>query len=264
MAGDMGQIGQGGGGGAAPWSSPFGNPGPYGGQIGGQMGGPFGGPSSYGASSAPAYGGGSAPAPVVGAGGLGMGLGGLPDGDLEDFANEPPLLEELGVSFAHMQAKLSAVMLVHRPVARDILLDSDMAGPLVLCLALGFFLLLRGKLFLGYIYGFGLMGCVALWSLLSLMQPSNKELAAPLDLARTFSALGYSLLPIVALSALNVLVAISSFGYLGFALGAVGVLWATWAATRIFEAGCAMAEQRWLIAFPIFLFFTCFALIAIF
>ena len=41
--------------------------------------------------------------------------------------------------------------------------DTDLAGPLVFCLAFGSFLLLAGKLQFGAIYGVGLLGCVALY-----------------------------------------------------------------------------------------------------
>ena len=133
-----------------------------------------------------------------------------------------------------------------------------MAGPLVFCLALGFLLLLQGKLFLGYIYGFGLMGCLALFLLLTLMAHTQ----AALDLSRTFSVLGYALLPIVSLAAVNVLLDLK--GAAGAVLGATAVVWSTTAATRIFESAMQMTAQRWLIAYPIFLLYFCFALFTIF
>jgi hypothetical protein len=47
--------------------------------------------------------------------------------------------------------------------------DTDMAGPLMFALVLGVCLLLSGKLHFGYIYGFGLLGCAALYLLVNLM-----------------------------------------------------------------------------------------------
>lgn len=44
-----------------------------------------------------------------------------------------------------------------------------MAGPLMFALVLGVCLLLSGKLHFGYIYGFGLLGCAALYLLVNLM-----------------------------------------------------------------------------------------------
>jgi hypothetical protein len=119
-------------------------------------GGPYGGPLRAGGASALASGGGGAPSATWGAGGAGAGalvglpgVGGVGGGvDVEtdeDFAQEPPLIEELGISFVHIRTKLTAVLLLNRPVPPDVMADSDMAGPLVFCLALGFFLLLQGE-----------------------------------------------------------------------------------------------------------------------
>jgi hypothetical protein len=63
-------------------------------------------------------------------------------GDLEDYSNEPPLLEELGVSFSHIYQKVVAVLMLHKPISPAVLRDADLAGPLVFCVLLGFCMLL--------------------------------------------------------------------------------------------------------------------------
>ena len=70
----------------------------------------------------------------------------------------------------------------------EILQDTDLAGPLVFCLAFGGFLLLTGKLHFGYIYGIGLMGCVAMYFLLNLMSMQGVSMRVMV------SVLGYCLL----------------------------------------------------------------------
>lgn len=118
------------------------------------------------------------------------------------------------------------------PVAADdtIMVDSDMAGPIAFCLILGFFLLLvrgkqafrplrlavvrssiashtppqAGKVHFGYIYGFGGFGCVSLYAIFTLMSDGSHSL----DLARTFSVLGYGLLPIVGLAGLAIVISL--------------------------------------------------------
>lgn len=166
---------------------------------------------------------------------------------------------------------LPSAAMMHAPAALDlidsctrfscaeptIMEDSDMAGPLVFCLALGFFLLLTGKLHFGYIYGFGMCGCVAMYMLLNLMSNSKT-----LDLSRTFSVFGYCLLPIVLLSAINVLFSLKAG--IGAFLAFLAVCWCTLGATRIFETAMSMREQRYLIAYPAFLLYAVFALITIF
>jgi multisubunit Na+/H+ antiporter MnhE subunit len=139
----------------------------------------------------------------------------------------------------------------------DILADSDMAGPLVFCLILGFFLLLTGKVHFGYIYGFGGLGCLAMYAIINLMAENQS-----VDISRTFSVLGYCLLPIVVLSAVAIFVSLkNSFGVIS---GIVTALWCAQSATRFFEAALQMRQQRYLIAYPSFLLYAVFVLFVIF
>jgi hypothetical protein len=164
-----------------------------------------------------------------------------------------------------------------------------MAGPIVFCLVLGFCLLLvscccasacsirmypipslslctrllicflqAGKVHFGYIYGFGAFGCVGIHTIVNLMaSPSHS-----LDVSRVFSVLGYGLLPIVSLAALAVFVDLRSI--FGAALGVACIFFCTYSGTRFFVAAAQMDAQRWLIAYPTFLFYACFALMTIF
>ena len=70
--------------------------------------------------------------------------------DLEDYNNEPPLLEELGVSFSHISQKVVAVLMLHKPIAPAVLRDADLAGPIVFCVLLGFCMLLVRRLTRGF------------------------------------------------------------------------------------------------------------------
>ncbi len=80
--------------------------------------------------------------PYTGQSGVGQRIGG---DDEEDYSNEPPLLEELGINFEHIWAKTRAVMIPTRRSDSLHLEDADLAGPLVFCLIFGFLLLLKGK-----------------------------------------------------------------------------------------------------------------------
>ena len=84
-----------------------------------------------------------------------------------------------------------------------------------------------------------------------------------IDLSRTFSVLGYCLLPLAPLAALAV-VARDMRGPVGGAAGAAAVLWAAWSATRIFEAAMHMRPQRWLVFYPALLLYSVFVLMTIF
>lgn len=138
--------------------------------------------------------------------------------------------------------------------------DADLAGPLVFALALGGELLLSGKIHFGYIYGFGLFGCLAMTLVLNLMSPKQA-----VSFWTVTSILGYSLLPVNVLAAVKlILVNIANLSNLGRLLGLLTVIWSTTASTRLLEVGCGMVDQRYLMAYPIALLYSAFVLITIF
>ena len=55
--------------------------------------------------------------------------------------------------------------------------DSDLAGPIVFAVAFGSFIMFSGKLYFNYIYGIGLLGCVAMYCLLNLMSVAGIDIA---------------------------------------------------------------------------------------
>ena len=58
------------------------------------------------------------------------------------FDDEPPLLEELGINFDHIYKKTIAVLNPFTITDANIINETDLAGPLCFCLALGATLLL--------------------------------------------------------------------------------------------------------------------------
>lgn len=187
--------------------------------------------------------------------------------DIQD-ENEPPLLEELGINLDHIWLKTKAVVLPfklrkhHADVLDPALIvqDADLAGPLALALALGAELLLSGKIQFGYIYGFGLFGCLSMTLILNLMSPTQA-----VSVWTVTSILGYALLPVNVLAALKlVLVNLARLSTLGRLLGLLAVVWSTVASTRLLEIGCGMRDQRYLMAYPIALLYSAFVLITIF
>jgi hypothetical protein len=177
-------------------------------------------------------------------------------GTIED---EGPLLEELGVNFAHMTTKSLAVLNpFSKRIDQHIMDDTDIAGPLFFCLLLGAFLLLSGKIQFGFIYGVGVLGCLSIFFILNLMSDGSG-----IDSSRTASVLGYCLLPMVLLSGLSIGWDLKDH-WIGLTLGIVSILWCTFSACTIFVTILSMRDQRLLIAYPIGLFYTCFAMLTIF
>ena len=182
----------------------------------------------------------------------------------EDYDNEPPLLEELGVNFPHIYSKSRAVLFPFGKHAKSlesgfIENDADLAGPLAFALGLGGELLLSGKLHFGYVYGFGVSGCLAMTFLLNLLNPHGA-----VSMWTVISILGYALLPVNLLAGINMILRVHKLGLYGMVLAVLTIVWCTTASARLFERGCNMRAQRFLVAYPTALLYSAFVIITIF
>jgi hypothetical protein len=169
---------------------------------------------------------------------------------------EPPLLQELGINFDHIKKKSVTVLNPFKAVDKHIMDDTDLAGPFVFCLLFGGFLLLSGKIHFGYIYGVGVLGCLSMYTILNLMSENG------IDIYQTTSVLGYCLLPMVLLSSLAMLLNLS--GFLGLIISTLSVLWCTNSASVMFVTVLSMSDQRFLVAYPVGLLYSAFAILAVF
>ena len=82
------------------------------------------------------------------------------------------------------------------------------------------------------------------------------------ELYTTISILGYSLLPFCSLALGSIFMNLQN--PIGIGVCALIILWSTITATRFFENSLDMQDQRYLIAYPIFLFYCVFLLLVIF
>ena len=182
----------------------------------------------------------------------------------EDYDSEPPLLEELGVNFPHIYSKSRAVLFPFGTHAKSlesglIENDADLAGPLAFALGLGGELLLAGKLHFGFVYGFGLSGCIFMTLILNLLNPNGA-----VSMWTVVSILGYALLPVNLLACVNIFMRVHKLGVWGMVLAVLVIVWCTTASARLFERGCNMREQRFLVAYPTALLYSAFVIITIF
>jgi protein YIPF5/7 len=180
-----------------------------------------------------------------------------------DYSNEPPLLEELGINLDHIKTKSLAVILPMKyaktHIDKSIMEDSDLAGPLVYGLLLATELLLAGKISFGVIYGFGLFSSLATTLVLNLMSPSDS-----ISIWTSVSILGYSLLPVNVLAAINIFYRVKFMGTIGVVLASLTIAWCTISSTRLIEKGCEMRQQRWLVGYPNALLYSAFVMLTIF
>lgn len=174
------------------------------------------------------------------------------------YPGEPSLLEELGVNFNHIMQKTKAVLLPFSGgVGRESLMDdSDLAGPVLFFMLFGIFLFLSRKPHFGYVYGFGLIGTLLLYSILNLMTTKR------INFMTTMSVLGYCLLPLVGTALLGVGVSLNNIA--GYILGALAVMWSTLAASGIFVGYLQLSHVRALVAYPLLLFYGVFTLLTLF
>jgi len=179
-----------------------------------------------------------------------------PGGYDDDFENEPPLLEELGIDVGSIWLRMKGIAFF-KPLDEETLRDADLSGPFLIILALGLCLLLGGKLVLGLLYGWGSMSCIFICLLINVMSQRGG-----IDLYRTMSILGYGLIPIVLLAFIGIFLSLkSSFGSV---ISMLCIGWATATSSRFFATAIAMHQQRWLVAYPVGLVYTLVTLITVF
>ncbi|EDO17270.1 hypothetical protein Kpol_538p30 [Vanderwaltozyma polyspora DSM 70294] len=203
--------------------------------------------------------------------GLGVEPDPLPRGILYAFStkgypHEPPLLEEIGINFDHIVTKTKLVLIPtfsQNVLSQEILNDSDLSGPLLFFLLFGLFLLMAGKVHFGYIYGVALFGTVSLHNLSKFMnssQPSTSQ--SKLQFFNTASILGYCFLPLCFLSAIGIFISLNNT--LGYVMGSFFVFWSTWSSSGFLNSLLQLHHARALIAYPLLIFYSVFALMAIF
>ncbi|CAL9729136.1 protein transport protein Yip1p [Monosporozyma unispora] len=199
--------------------------------------------------------------------GMGIAPDPLPSGIINalstrGYAHEPPLLEEIGINFDHIFAKTKIVLTptsVNNVLSQEILDDSDFAGPLIFFMLFGLFLLLAGKAHFGYIYGVALFGTLSLHYLSKLMASNTNN---KLQFFTTASILGYCFLPLCFLTLIGVFHTLdNTWGYI---LAFTFVVWSTWSASGFLNSLLQLQNARALIAYPLAIFYSVFALMAIF
>ena len=133
----------------------------------------------------------------------------------------------------------------------------DMAGPLLTVLLFGLTFLFKGRIEFGNIYGLLLTGCIGLFFIINLLSKKGQYV----ELYSVISILGYSLLPFCFLSAISVICSLNNPP--GMILCAFFVLWSTVTATRFFEYSLDLEDKKYLIGYPIILFYSIFMQITI-
>lgn len=215
-------------------------------------------------------------------------------GNFEPIVDTVPLLEELGINLKDIFYKsyfvLNPAGKTRRALAAGqisssvdtqqgyaLLCEQDLSGPILFALLLGLILLLQGlrveinnvvgKLHFNYIYGQFVLGTILIFGLVHLMAHKS------VSLSHTMTVLGYCLLPMVLSSFVHTIVIplvaktipsliLPHASYT--AMNAISIIWSTFSATQWMATIFDMREQSFLIAYPVFLFYSTFALLCFF
>eukprot|EP00744_Colponema_vietnamica_P011835 GILI01016627.1.p1 GENE.GILI01016627.1~~GILI01016627.1.p1 ORF type:complete len:314 (-),score=23.88 GILI01016627.1:57-998(-) len=170
-----------------------------------------------------------------------------------------PLLEELGIHSGHIKGKAIAVL---HPLGRmrdEAIQDPDLAGPFVFAVVLGFLLSLQGKVQFSAIYGLSSLGMFAFRILIGLMSDEDVRIL------HIVSTLGYCLLPNLILATVQtVLLWATGSHRLALPFALCTVLWSAWCACQMFAKLYSMEHQRFLLLYPLTMFYSVFAAMTIF
>uniref|UniRef100_A0A8C7R6K9 Protein YIPF n=1 Tax=Oncorhynchus mykiss TaxID=8022 RepID=A0A8C7R6K9_ONCMY len=152
---------------------------------------------------------------------------------------------EIGMNFEHIWQKTLTVLNPMIPADGSIMNETDLT---LFCSA--------GKSHFGYVYGISTIGCMMIYTLLTLMGSLTVSYGC------VASMLGYRLLPTVALSAFAVVFPLQ--GIIGTTLALLVIGWCSLSASKIFISTLAMEGQQLLVAYPCALLYGVFALLTVF
>ena len=171
-----------------------------------------------------------------------------------------PLLEELGIFPRHILDKARAVLNPFKTISLEAAKDTDLAGPILFALSLAILLSLRGKIQFSAIYGLFVLGVGFFKVLLSLMQPKGGR--APLQFV--VSTVGYGLLPTVLLAVVRTTCSwlLTRRSLLPVAL--LMIVWSAGCGSAMVAKGLGMEEQRYLVLYPMLLFYAAFDALTVF
>lgn len=191
------------------------------------------------------------------------------DHPVNQFEDEPPLLQELEIYPARILEKSLAVLnpFHSQGLADDaeyLFKENDLAGPIAFYLALAFCLFISDtrKDIFGYVYGFSIVTVIIIYILLHLMCTTVTHSQTYITLTSVASILGYSMLPLVWLSFLGIFTTLNN--KTGVMLAGCAVFMSTAASSRIFCIMTGDPNQRYLIAYPCALTYVIFALLVLF
>src|SRR5690242_4781447 len=78
------------------------------------------------------------------------------------------------------------------------------------------------------------------------------------------SVLGYCLLPMIFLGLLSIFLPMLRLGLIGLFVSLFFIFWSTWSASGMFVSALQMNHQKLIVAYPVGLLYTTFAMLSVF
>nr|XP_024358849.1 protein YIPF5 homolog [Physcomitrium patens] len=136
---------------------------------------------------------------------------GYSGGGFGAFEDEPPLLEELGISIPQITGRTLTVLNPFQ-INPDPHEDADLSGPIIFYMLFGLCQLIGGKVHFGVILGWTTLASIYLYIVFNLLAGKNGSL----DFYRCVSLVGYCQIFMVLLSAFSIFL---PRGYLNMSWG---------------------------------------------
>lgn len=153
-------------------------------------------------------------------------------------SDEPSLLEELEIDASLIYRKTLSLLNPFRlnPALHD---SADLSGSFLYYMTFCLFQMLAGKVQFGVVLGWIVVFSIFLYVVFNMLQGKNGNL----DLYRSLSLVGYSLLPVVVFSALSLFIP-QGFVVANFILAAVFVMWSTRVCSFLLLEGASRGDEH--------------------
>ncbi|XP_028096155.1 uncharacterized protein LOC114296056 isoform X1 [Camellia sinensis] len=153
-------------------------------------------------------------------------------------SDEPSLLEELEIDASLIYRKSLSLLNPFRlnPAVHD---SADLSGSFLYYMSFCLFQMLAGKVQFGVVLGWIVVFSIFLYVVFNMLQGKNGNL----DLYRSLSLVGYSLLPVVVFSALSLFIP-QGFVVANFILAAVFVMWSTRVCSCLLLEGASRGDEH--------------------
>ncbi|KAI5188587.1 protein YIPF5/7 [Nematocida sp. AWRm77] len=165
---------------------------------------------------------------------------------------DKPLLEEIGIDFSAIKKETVRVMFFRSEEETG---GRDLFGPLLFFVAFGVILVARGRVQFEYLYFLSIISSLFIYGLGTLMNN------VPMELLEVVHILGYAFIPTLLFSCMSMVLPVSKVVKILFGVG-FGA-WSMFVSTQNLTKRYQIQHKFLLLAYPIFLVYMCFVIIAV-